>query len=128
MSDTKKVYRSFLGFVKFEPKEQEAAGKTVRAVVIRNIGVKEQALDVRCTLWPSHDEVEVAEGDLIAVEGQFTVNKTKNKDGDPVTYFNLSVSRIRNLGEGFAGERVETTNTSRAADADETEGDDGIPY
>lgn len=127
MADTKKVYRSFLGFVKFEPKEQEAAGKTVRAFVIRNIGVKEQAIDVRCTLWPSHDEADVTLGALVAVEGQFTVNKTKDKNGDPITYFNLSVSRILNLGEGFDGERSDTVNTSASSDADEP-AEDEIPY
>lgn len=122
------VYRSFAGFVKFDPNEQEAAGVPIRSFVIRNVGVKEQAIDVRCTLWPSHDEFAVAQGDFVKVEGKFTVNKTKNKSGEPVTYFNLSVTRILNDGAGFAGERVETANTTRSNDAEEVEEGDDIPY
>lgn len=103
------VYRSFSGFVKFEPKDGEAAGKDIRSFVIRNIGIKEQAIDVRCTLWPSHGHVEVAQGDFVKVEGKFSVNK-KDKDGETVVYHNLSVSRILNDGQGDPGVREETTN------------------
>lgn len=110
------VYRSFIGFVKFEPKEAEAGGKDVRQIVLREVGIKEQALDVRATLWPSHEGVAVEQGDLVAVEGKFTVNKTEEK-----TYFNLSVSRIVNLGASDPGVREETTNGgSNDADDDES--------
>jgi hypothetical protein len=110
------VYRTFTGFVKFEPKEAEAGGKDVRQIVLRNVGIKEQALDVRATLWPSHASVAVEQGDLVTVEGKFTVNKTEDK-----TYFNLSVSRIFNFGAGEEGEREETTNGgSNDADDDES--------
>jgi hypothetical protein len=121
------VYRSFQGFVKFEPRDGDAAGKPVRSFVIRNIGVKEQAIDVRCTLWPSHDSVEIEQGDLVTVEGKFTVNKAKDKAGELQTYFNLSVSNILNLGAGNRGERIETENTGREKDAEVAE-DDDIPY
>lgn len=109
------VYRSFTGFVKFEPKEAEAGGKDVRQIVLRNVGVKEQAMDIRATLWPSHESVAVAQGDLVTVEGKFTVNKTDEK-----TYFNLSVSRIFNHGPGEEGVREETTGGG----ANDTEDDD----
>jgi hypothetical protein len=122
-------YRTFLGFVKFDPEEKDAGGKDVRSFVIRQAGVKEQALDVRATLWPSHDHVALEKGDAVLVEGKFTVNKAKNKDGDLVTYFNLSVSNIVNLGPGDRGEREETTNTGRAKAADtEPDDTDDIPY
>lgn len=121
------MYRSFQGFVKFEPRDGDAAGKAVRSFVIRNIGVKEQAIDVRCTLWPSHDSVEIEQGDLVTVEGKFTVNKAKDKAGEQQTYFNLSVSNILVLGMGNRGERVETENTGRGND-EEPVAEDDIPY
>lgn len=111
------IYRSFSGFVKFEPKEAEAGGKDVRQIVFRNCGIKEQAIDVRATLWPSHERVEVEQGDFVAVEGKFTVNKTEDK-----TYFNLSVSRISvNGSKPDEGVREETTNGGSNDDADDDE-------
>jgi hypothetical protein len=109
------IYRTFCGFVKFEPKEAEAGGKDVRQIVFRNAGIKEQAIDVRATLWPSHEDVPVAQGDWVEVEGKFTVNKTEDK-----TYFNLSVSRIRVNGVTYEGTREETTNGG-ANDTDDDE-------
>lgn len=126
MSD---VYRTFTGFVKFEPRDGEAAGKPIRSFVLRATGVKDQAVDVRSTLWPSHDDVELEQGDAVIVEGKFTVNKAKDKAGDQQTYFNLSVSNIINLGPGNRGERVETENTGGNASAgDQNPPDDEIPY
>lgn len=125
MADT---YRTFLGYVKFEPREGEAAGQDVRNFVIRSIGVKDQAIDVRATLWPSHEDVEIEQGDAVLVEGKFSVNKS-TKDGEEQTFFNLSVSSILNLGQGNKGVRTETANTGgkKKATADEA-ADDDIPY
>jgi hypothetical protein len=113
------VYRSFIGFVKFDPNEGEANGKQVRTFVIRQTGVKDQAIDIRATLWPSHDHVELEQGDAVLIEGKFTVNK-KEKDGETVTYFNLSVSNIFNFGPGDRGVREETTNGG-SNDVDDTD-------
>ena len=113
------LYRSFTGFVKFDPREGEAAGKDIRSFVFRATGVKEQAMDIRATLWPSHEHVALEQDDFVAVEGKFTVNKTK-KDGKPVTYFNLSVSKIVVLGKGDGGDRPETTDD----DTEDTEDDE----
>jgi hypothetical protein len=114
-------YRSFSGFVKYEPREGEANGKDVRTIVLRQVGIKDQAIDIRATLWPSHEHVAVEQDDFVAVEGKFTVNKANNKEGEPVTYFNLSVSRIVVLGQGDGGVRADTENTGDAdpEDADE---------
>lgn len=112
------VYRSFIGFVKFDPREGEAGGKDIRSFVLRQVGIKDQAIDVRATLWPSHEHVEIAQGDLVAVEGKFTVNKTE-KDGEKVVYHNLSVSNIVVLGEGDRGVRPDVEN-----DGDDLDDDD----
>ena len=118
------MYRSFTGFVKFDPREGEAGGKDIRSFVIRNVGVKDQAIDVRATLWPSHEHVELEQGDFVGVEGKFSVNKTKDKDGDPITYFNLSVSNIIVLGKGDRGVREDTVNDG----SDDTGADDDEAY
>lgn len=127
----KKQYRTFIGFVKFEPTENEVERDdetiTVRSIVVRGAGVKEQAIDVRATLWPSHDHIEVEQGDLVAIEGPFTVKKGKNKDDEPVTWFNLSVTRIVNLGAGDAGVRDDDEDKparKRPADTGEDAGDE----
>lgn len=122
------VYRTFIGFVKFKPREGEAAGQDVRNIVIRSVGVKDQAIDVRVTLWPSHEDVEVEEGDAVLVEGKFSVN-TASKDGETTTYFNLSASSILNLGQGNKGVRSETANTGAKKKSTKDEAaDDDIPY
>lgn len=122
------VYRSFLGFVKFEPREGEAAGQDVRNFVFRATGVKEQAVDIRATLWPSHEDVELEQGDAVLVEGKFSVNKS-TKDGEETTFFNLSVSSILNLGQGNKGVRTETENTGAKKKSTKDEAaDDDIPY
>lgn len=123
MAETK-TYRSFAGFVKFDPREGTAGDKEIRSFVVRNIGVKDQAIDVRCTLWPSHEDVDVAKGDFVAVEGAFTVNKAKDKSGEAQTYFNLSVSNIVLLGSSEVGAAKPAQKSDDASEPD----DDSIPY
>jgi hypothetical protein len=119
-----KEYRVVHGIVQFEPKESEAGGKTVRNLAVRQTGFREQAIRVSATLWPSHAHVEVAEGDVVTLEGSYTRN-TGEKDGVKVTYHNISVSRILVHGNTDAGVKTDTVNT----DADEPEaGDDEIPF
>lgn len=119
-----KVYRVIHGIVQFEPKEGEAGGKAVRNIAVRQAGFKEQAIRVSATLWPSHAHVEVAEGDVVTLEGSYTQNKGE-KDGAVVTYHNISVSRILVLGNADAGVKTDTVNTSTtAAEPD----DDDIPF
>lgn len=111
-------YRSFAGFVKFDPRDGEAAGKDVRSFVFRATGVKDQAMDIRATLWPSHEHVELEQDDFVAVEGKFSVNKTK-KDDKPVTYYNLSVSKIVVLGKGDGGVQEDSVNTDSDTEDDD---------
>jgi hypothetical protein len=122
------IYRTFVGFVAFNPDDGEAAGKDIRSFRFRTVGVRDQAIDVRATLWPSHADVELEKGDAVLVEGKFTVNKAKDKNGDPQTYFNLSVSSILVLGKGERGERVETANASTGSDEVALQLGDDIPY
>lgn len=90
-----------------------------------NAGFKENAIKIGATLWPSFDHVEVAKGDVVVLRGKFSRNQGTNKDGEPITYNNLSVSSIAVIGSMDDGQRVEVENES-ANDADFP--DDDIPF
>jgi hypothetical protein len=119
---SEKQYRTVMGIVQFEPREGEAAGKPIRSVTIRNIGFKEQAVRVYLTVWPSHADVEIKEGDVVLAEGAYT-RGSGEKDGKSITYHNISVNRLAVLGAINAGKRVETVN-----DDDDAGDDDDIPF
>lgn len=124
MAESNKQYRTVVGFVQFPPREGEAGGKPIRNITVRTAGFREQAVRVSATLWPSHENVKVEEGDLVALEGSYTQNKSTNEEtGETRTFHNISVSRISVLGQGDAGKRVDTVNTDDA-DADDSD----IPF
>lgn len=105
-----KIYRSVVGAVQFDPQEKEAAGKTVRSVVLRATGFKEQAVNVYATVWPGHDDFEIAKGDVLFVEGSYTQGKGKSDDGPPKVYHNISVTRIAKLGTAVDARRPDVEN------------------
>ena len=109
------------GVVEFPPREGEAGGKAVRNITISNGGFKEQAIRVYATLWPSHADVAVEEGDVVTVKGAYTRNSKDDK-----TYHNLSVSGILVHGQIDTGDKPETTNDD-GAPADDA-ADDDIPF
>lgn len=117
-------FRTLAGVVQFEPREGTAGGKDVRNITIRTTGLKEQSMRVGATLWPSHAHVEVDKGDFVVLEGKFSRNQVKNKDGEAVTYNNLSVSSILVVGTLDDGEEIETTNAAGSS----VDPDDDIPY
>ena len=115
-----KQYRTVFGIVQFDPREQEAAGKQVRNVMIRQTGFGATAPKVYLTVWPDHAHVELGQGDVIAAEGVFTQNKSK--DGS-TTYNNISVTRLFKLGAADPGKRAEVEE----AEDEEFEADD-VPF
>lgn len=125
MADQQKQYRAVVGIVQFDPQEREANGKPVRTIVVRNVGIKEQAMRVNATIWPSHAHVEISKDDVVLMEGPFTVNKKRGDGGETRTYYNLSVSRLLVLGRADAGKSVERVNTD---EDDEVEDDEDIPF
>lgn len=124
MSGTGKEYRTVLGIVQFPPRDGEAGGKTVRNIVVRQNGFGPTAVLVSATIWPSHEGVQVGEGDVVILEGPYTQNKGTKQDGSPVTYHNLSVSKILVLGTTDAGDKPAVDNAPAADTAD----DDDIPF
>ena len=120
----KKQYRAVVGFVQFEPRENEVGGKKVRNISVRQTGFGQFAPRVSATLWPSHAHVKVEEGDLVAIEGAYTANSKTTDDGEKITYHNLSVSKIVVLGAADSGKQVETVN----AGSDDDAGDEDLPF
>lgn len=80
------VYRSFAGFVQFDPSERQVGENTVRNVRIQAVNT-DKIVDV--TLWDSHDDIVVNKNDFIFVQGKFTTRES----GDN-TYYNLSASQL----------------------------------
>lgn len=119
MSETQ--YRSFIGMVQFDPVEREAAGKDVRNVTIREVGLKDQAQLISITLWPNHAAIEVEKGDIVFVDGKFTPNKGKDGEGNPKTYFNVSANAFKVLAKADYG--VETESTAGDGDAGDDDDD-----
>jgi len=119
-------FRSIHGIVQFPPKEGEANGKPVRNITVRQVGFGPTAVKVSATLWPSHAHVDVAEGDVVTFDGKYTPNKGKNRDGEPVTYHNVSITRISvNGSPADPGVKVESDDND--VEADDTP-DEDIPF
>lgn len=116
---SEKTYRTVVGIVQFDPRDGEAAGKTVRNIVVNQAGFGPQAVRVSATLWPDHDHVKVRRGDVVVIEGSYTQAKKTKDDGEQATYHNLSVNRIAVLGRADDGAATETTSDDDFADEDE---------
>lgn len=83
-------------------------------------------MKVSATLWPSHGHVPVEENDFVVLEGKYNQSPGKTKDGDPITYHNLSVSRISVNGSAAdPGKKVESEDNDVPADEP---ADDEIPF
>lgn len=119
----KKEYRTVHGIVQFEPREGEAGGKPIRNITVRQAGFGKFAVRVSATLWPSHAHVKVAEGDVVTLEGAYTMNTSTGQDGEPRTFHNLSVNRIFVHGASDAGAQTGTVNTGGSS-ADDSDDDD----
>jgi len=115
-------YRTVHGIVQFPPREGEANGKDVTNITVRQNGFGDQNILVSATIWPEL-EVTVAEGDVVTMDGKYRANKT-TKDGAPVTYHNLSVTRLLNHGQSVEAKKPDVENESPVEDA----GDDDIPF
>lgn len=112
-------YRTIVGIVQFPPREGEAAGKPVRNIRVNNAGFGPTAVPVSATLWPSHKDFDVAENDIVVMEGKYSKSSGKDKDDNPITYHNLSVARIGKIGEADPGAKPDVDdNDTEAADED----------
>jgi hypothetical protein len=84
-------YITVAGIVQFDPRTRQAAGQNVRDVLIRAIGSNK---NFSITVWPDKDGITINKGDFLVVDGKHSQSAGQNKDGEQVTYNNLSASAI----------------------------------
>jgi len=98
-------YITVAGFIQFpvEEREIESLNTTVRKATIKNIG--EAGALISISFFPEFDELELEEGDFIAVDGKYTQNDT----GDKV-YHNLTAYEVWAGGSPFAKKEREVAN------------------
>lgn len=87
-------YITVAGIIQFDPRERTAAGKDVRDVAVRALGNNKM---VNITVWPENDDIPLSKGDFIVADGKFTSTPGQNKEGEAVTYNNLSATVVHNL-------------------------------
>lgn len=109
-------YVTIAGIVQFDPRQRQAGDKQVRDVVIRAIGSNK---NFSVTLWPEKANIPISKGDFLVCDGKHSQSVGQNKDGEQVTYNNLSATTvIRIAGEGVA------TSNAPVASAPAATGDD----
>lgn len=93
-------YVTIAGIVQFDPRQRQAGDKQVRDVVIRAIGSNK---NFSVTLWPEKANIPISKGDFLVCDGKHSQSVGQNKDGEQVTYNNLSATTvIRIPGEASA--------------------------
>lgn len=90
-------YITVAGIIQFDPRDRQAGGKDVRDVAVRAIGNNKM---VNITVWPENEHIPLAKGDFIVADGKFSSTPGQNKQGEAVTYNNLSATVIHNLTSG----------------------------
>lgn len=103
-------YRTIFGIVQFPPRDGTAAQKPVRNVRVNGV----DRLPYSATLWPSHKDFAVDEGDVVMFEGKYTKSPG---EGDKV-YHNLSVVSAKNFGPADTGKEPETDDNDVEPDSD----------
>lgn len=98
-------YITVAGFIQFPVEEAhiEALNTDVRRATIKNIG--EAGALISISFFPEFDELELNEGDFIAVDGKYNQNDT----GDKV-YHNLTAYEVWAGGPPFEKKEREVTN------------------
>ena len=93
-------YITVAGIVQFDPRQRQAGDKQVRDIVIRAIGSNK---NFSITLWPEKANIPISKGDFLVCDGKHSQSAGQNKDGEQVTYNNLSASAlIRIAGDATA--------------------------
>ena len=94
-------YITVAGLVQFDPRTRTAGDKQVRDVVIRAIGSNK---NFSITMWPEKSHITINKGDFIVCDGKHSQSVGQNKEGEQVTYNNLSATTVvRFAGEADAG-------------------------
>jgi hypothetical protein len=108
-------YITVAGLVQFDPRTRTAGDKQVRDVVIRAIGSNK---NFSITVWPEKADVPISKGDFLVVDGKHSQSVRQNKDGEQVTYNNMSATTLFRLAGQGAPETAPTTTAAPAATGD----------
>ena len=92
-------YVTIAGIVQFDPRVRQAGDKEVRDVLVRAIGSNK---NFSVTVWPEKAGIPINKGDFLVADGKYTSSVGQNKQGEQVTYHNLSATTIIRLA-GEAG-------------------------
>jgi len=79
-------YRSFAGFVQFDPADREVGDQSVRNVRIQAVNT-DKYVDI--TVWPSHASTPIVKGDFVIAQGTYTTRESGGK-----LYHNLNGSQL----------------------------------
>jgi hypothetical protein len=109
-------YITIAGIVQFDPRQRTAGDKQVRDVVIRAIGSNK---NFSVTLWPDKDNIPVGKGDFLVCDGKHSQSAGQNKDGEQVTYNNLSATTIIRIAGDNTAQAPKATAAAPAATGDD---------
>ena len=109
-------YITVAGLVQFDPRTRQAGDKTVRDVVIRAIGSNK---NFSITVWPEKAGVAINKGDFLVVDGKHSQSVGQNKDGEQVTYNNMSATTLFRLAGQGTTEAAPTATAAPAATGDD---------
>ena len=98
-------YITVAGIVQFEPRNRKAGDKDVRDVAIRSIANQKM---YNITLWPEKSMISVTKGDFVVADGKHTSSVGQNKDGEQITYNNISANTFHNLASGAVAAPAQT--------------------
>ena len=108
-------YITVAGLVQFDPRTRTAGNKQVRDVVIRAIGSNK---NFSITVWPEKADVPISKGDFLVVDGKHSQSVGQNKDGEQVTYNNMSATTLFRLAGQGAPEAAPTAAAPAATGDD----------
>ena len=108
-------YITVAGLVQFDPRTRTAGDKQVRDVVIRAIGSNK---NFSITVWPEKADVPISKGDFLVVDGKHSQSVRQNKDGEQVTYNNMSATTLFRLAGQGTTEAAPTATAAPAATGD----------
>ena len=114
-------YITIAGIVQFDPRERKAGDKQVRDVLIRAIGDNR---NYSITVWPEKANIPINKGDFVVADGKYSSSVGQNKNGEQVTYHNLSANTVFRLDGGGAS----TTTSAPAASAETAASGDNFPF
>jgi hypothetical protein len=110
-------YITIAGIVQFDPRNRQAGDKQVRDVVLRAIGSNK---NFSVTLWPEKANIPISKGDFLVCDGKHSQSVGQNKDGEQVTYNNLSATTvIRVAGEAGGSAQSASVAAPAAASTDD---------